>query len=355
MEIRAPFHHNQGFFCSCTQEVTLNRRLAIPVGITATGQYYPDRIVSNHDLEKVLDTSDEWITSRTGIKTRRWVEPGTGSSVLGAKALEMALERRGMKAAELDAIITCTVTPDMAFPCTAALIQEKVGATSAFGYDLNAACCSFLFGLTSAASMVAGGGFQRVAVVGCDVMTSITDMTDRNTAVLFGDGAGAVIVEQVEAGLGLLDFEHRIDGAGAPFLCMPAGGSRLPASVETVQARQHFIHQQGQEVYKNAVKQMSDYARLMIDRNGLKGSDIALLVPHQANIRIMEAVAKRLDAPADRMANNIVDYANTTSATIPTAIHQSLEAGRLQKGDHLVITAFGAGFTWGATLLRWAY
>ena len=333
----------------------MTRHLSIPVGITATGQYYPERVVTNADLAKLVDTTDEWITTRTGIKERRWVEPGVASSDLGAKALQMALEQRGIAADELDAIVACTVTPDMFFPCTAALIQNKVGAKKAFGYDLNAGCSGFLFGLTTAASLVAGGGFKRVAVVGCEVMTSIMDKTDRNTAVLFGDGAGAVILEEVEAGLGILDFEHHIDGSGGPFLCMPAGGSLRPSTHETVDARQHFIHQQGPEVYKNAVRDMAEVSRLMLDRNQVDPADLSLFIPHQANIRIMEAAAKRLELPLERMANNIVRYANTTAATIPTAMHQSVEAGRLKKGDLVVLAAFGAGFTWGGTLLRWAY
>jgi len=332
----------------------LSRRLAIPVGITSTGQFYPERIVTNEDLAKMVDTSDEWIFSRTGIRTRRWVEKGTGSSDLGVEALRMALDRRGMKASELDAIICCTVTPDMFFPATAALIQHKLGAGNCFGFDLNAACSSFLFGLTTGASLIAGGTVQRVAVVGCDVMTSIMNPTDRNTAVLFGDGAGAVILERVEEGYGLLDYEHRIDGVGAPFLCMKAGGSAMPASAETVAAGLHFIHQEGKEVYRNAVRDMAEVSRLMLDRNGIAPGDLALFVPHQANLRIMDAAAKRLELPYERMASNIAQYANTTSATLPTALHQSLEAGKVRKGDLIVLAAFGAGFTWGGTLLRWA-
>lgn len=333
----------------------MTRRLAKSVGITATGQFYPERIVSNHDLAQLVDTTDEWITSRTGIKERRWVEPGTGASDLGVEALRMALENRGMEASELDAIIACTVTPDMTFPCTAALIQNKIGASKAFGFDLNAACSSFLFGLSTAASMVASGAYKRIAVVGCDVMTSIADKTDRNTIVLFGDGAGAVIVEEVEEGFGILDYESRIDGSGAPYLCMPAGGSLKPATAETVAAKEHFIRQQGQEVYKNAVREMAEVSRLMLDRNAIDPKDLTLFVPHQANNRIMEAAAKRLELPLERMANNIMLYANTTSATIPTAMHQSLEAGRVKKGDYVVFAAFGAGFTWGGMLLKWAY
>lgn len=342
-------------FAAPSLEASLARPLLSSVGITATGQFYPERIVTNFDLAAMMDTSDEWITSRTGIKTRRWVEPGTAASDLGAGALKMALERRGISAEELDVIIAATVTPDMVFPATAALIQDKVGAKNAWGFDLNAACSGFLFALTTAASMVASGGAKRVAVVGTDVMSSIIDKTDRTTAVLFGDGAGAVIVEAVEEGLGILDFDHHINGAGAPYLRLPAGGSLMPVTHETIDNKQHCIYQQGAEVYKNAVRDMAEVSRLMLDRNNVNPDDLKLFVPHQANIRIMDAAAKRLELPLDRMASNISEFANTTAATIPTAIHQSLEAGRLEKGDYVVLAAFGAGFTWGGTLLRWAY
>jgi len=330
------------------------QRLALPVGITATGQFFPERVVTNDDLARMVDTNDEWIRTRTGIRTRHWVEPGTASSDLGAKALAMALDCRGMKADELDAIVVATVTPDMFFPCTAALIQHKVGAGRAYGFDLNAACSSFLFALTTAAGLVAGAGMKKVAVVGCDIMTSIFDKTDRNTAVLFGDGAGAVILEPVEPGYGILDFEHYLDGTGAPFLCMPGGGSLHPSTHATVDAKMHYIQQDGKEVYKRAVRDMAEVSRLMLDRNGLTTGDLALFVPHQANVRIMDAALKRLELPYERMANNIGEYANTTSATLPTALHQSLEKGMVKKGDYVVFAAFGAGFTWGGALMRWA-
>jgi len=333
----------------------LTRRFAIPVGITATGQHYPDRIVTNEDFAAYLDTSDEWITTRTGIKERHWVAPGEAASDLGAKALQMALEKRGIGPSDLDVIIVCTVTPDMMFPSTAALIQHKIGAKGVYGYDMNAACSSFLFGLTSAASLVAGGAVKRVALVGCDVMSSIADKNDRNTVVLFGDGAGAVIVEQVEDGLGILDFEHYLDGTGAPLLYMQGGGSLHPTTHETVDKKMHYIYQNGQEVFKHAVKGMADVSRLMIDRNGIDPADLKLFVAHQANIRIIEAAARRLALPAERVALNITHYANTTSATIPTALHQSLEKGLLKKGELTIFAAFGAGFTCGATLIRWAY
>jgi 3-oxoacyl-[acyl-carrier-protein] synthase-3 len=333
----------------------LTKRFSIPVGITATGQHYPDRIVTNEDFVAYLDTSDEWITTRTGIKERHWVAPGEAASDLGAKALQMALERRGIGPSDLDAIVACTVTPDMMFPSTASLIQHKIGANGLYGYDMNAACSSFLFGLTTGASLVAGGGFKRVAVVGCDVMSAIADKSDRNTVVLFGDGAGAVIVERVEEGFGILDFEHYMDSAGGPHLYMLGGGSLNPTSHETVDKNMHYVRQNGPEVYKHAVKGMADVSRLMIDRTQIDPGDLKMFVAHQANIRIIEAAAKRLELPPERVALNITHFANTTSATIPTALHQSLEKGLLKKGELTIFAAFGAGFTCGATLIRWVY
>ncbi len=332
----------------------MNHRLAAPVGITATGQCFPPKVVTNDDLAQILDTNDEWIRSRTGIRERRWVEPGTGASQLGAPALQQALDARGLKASELDLLVVTTVTPDTLFPATACRIQKMVGASNAFGFDLNAACSGFLFALTTAASMVAAGAARKAAVVGVDIMSTIINKEDRATAVLFGDGAGAVILEQVDPGYGILDFEHRIDGSGGEFLFMPAGGSLKPATAETVANKEHTIHQAGSEVFKNAVREMADNSRLLLDRNGLKGEDLALFVPHQANIRIMDAAAKRLELDPARMMVNIDRYANTTTATIPTALHQAREQGRLAKGDLVILSAFGAGFTWGSTLLRWA-
>jgi 3-oxoacyl-[acyl-carrier-protein] synthase-3 len=333
----------------------LNHRLVAPVGITATGQCFPPRVVTNDDLSRIMATNDEWIRSRTGIRERRWAEPGTGASQLGAPALQMALDNRGIKASELDLILVTTVTPDTLFPATACRIQEMVGATKAFGFDLNAACSGFLYALTTAASMVAAGAVQKVGVVGVDIMSTIINLEDRATAVLFGDGAGAVIVERVEEGLGILDFEHKVDGSGGCFLYMPAGGSLKPATAETVAAKEHYIHQAGSEVFKNAVREMADNSKLLMDRNGFSGDQLKLFVPHQANIRIMDAAARRLDLDPARMMVNIDKYANTTTATIPTALHQAVEQNRMAKGDLVVLSAFGAGFTWGSTLLRWAY
>jgi 3-oxoacyl-[acyl-carrier-protein] synthase-3 len=267
----------------------------------------------------------------------------------------MALDNRGIKASELDLIIVTTVTPDTLFPATACRIQDAIGAKNAFGFDLNAACSGFLYALTTAASMVAAGGVRRVGVVGVDIMSTIINKEDRATSVLFGDGAGAVIVEQVEDGLGILDFEHKVDGSGGCFLYMPAGGSLKPATAETVAAKEHYIHQAGSEVFKNAVREMADNSKLLLDRNGLKGEDLKLFVPHQANIRIMDAAAKRLELDPARMMVNIDRYANTTTATLPTAMHQALGEKRMAKGDLVILSAFGAGFTWGSTLMRWAY
>ncbi|MBI1752271.1 MAG: ketoacyl-ACP synthase III [Acidobacteria bacterium] len=333
----------------------MNRRLSAPVGITATGQCFPPRVVTNDDLSKIMETNDEWIRSRTGIGQRRWVEPGVGASHLGAPALQMALDNRGIKASELDIILVTTVTPDTLFPSTACRIQQMVGADKAFGFDLNAACSGFLFAFTTACSLVAAGGVKRIGIVGVDIMSTIINKEDRATAVLFGDGAGAVIVERVEEGLGLLDFEHRIDGSGGAFLYMPAGGSLKPATAETVAAKEHYVHQAGSEVFKNAVREMADNSRMLMDRNGFTGDQLKLFVPHQANIRIMDAAAKRLELDPSRMMVNIDKYANTTTATIPTALHQAFEQKRMAKGDLVALAAFGAGFTWGATLLRWAY
>jgi 3-oxoacyl-[acyl-carrier-protein] synthase-3 len=331
------------------------RRLSRPVGITATGQYYPPRVVTNDDLALLLDTNDEWIRTRTGISERRWAEPGTGASELAAPALVMALERRGMGAEELDAILVATVTADHAFPSTACLVQDKIGAANAFGFDLSAACSGFLYALTTGAALVAAGVYGKVAVVGVDVMSMLLDVEDRTTAILFGDGAGAVILEAVDEGHGLLDFEQKVDGSGAYSLYLPAGGSKRPASQETLDAKEHCGVQNGKEVYRRAVPAMAESARLMLDRNGLVPRDLALFVPHQANLRIMDAAARRLELPEGRMMVNIDRYANTTAATIPTALHQAVAAGRLAKGDLVILSAFGAGFTWGSALLKWAY
>jgi 3-oxoacyl-[acyl-carrier-protein] synthase-3 len=333
----------------------MSRRLATPVGILALGAFHPPREVRNEDLTASLETSDAWIASRTGIRARRWVEPGVGTSDLVVPALREALAVRGVGPDDLDAIVVATVTPDTMFPATACRVQHAIGARRAYGFDLSGACSGFLYALTVGATMVASGTHARVAVCGGDVMSGIVDPTDRATRVLFGDGAGVALVERVEEGLGLLDFEHRIDGAGGDMLFMPAGGSRMPATAETVAARAHFVHQQGSEVFKAAVVEMAAAARLMLDRNGLRPEDVALFVPHQANLRIMDAARERLGLPPEKMLVNLDRYGNTTAATIPTALREAAALGRLRRGDIVVLAAFGAGYTSGAALLRWAY
>ena len=331
------------------------RHLGKSVGIIGTGQHYPERTISNHDLSEYLDTDDEWIRSRTGISNRRVADPGTGASELGVPALLQALQNAKVEPNEIDAIIVATVTPDTLFPSTACRIQEKIGATKAFGFDLSAACSGFVFALTTGASMIASGSYQKVAIVGVDIMSSIINPEDRTTAVLFGDGAGAVILSEVAPTFGILDFEQRIDGSGADSLFMSAGGSKRPASLETVKNKEHFAVQLGQDVYKNAVVAMSEYARLMLDRNGLTSDDLKLFIPHQANSRIIEAAAKRLGITEDKVMINIDQFANTTAATIPTAIHQAYQSQRIAKGDHVILTAFGAGYTYGSVLMKWVY
>jgi 3-oxoacyl-[acyl-carrier-protein] synthase-3 len=333
----------------------LTRHLGKSVGIIGTGQHYPERTISNHDLSEYLDTDDEWIRSRTGISNRRVADPGTGASELGVPALLQALQNAKVEPNEIDAIIVATVTPDTLFPSTACRIQEKIGATKAFGFDLSAACSGFVFALTTGASMIASGSYQKVAIVGVDIMSSIINPEDRTTAVLFGDGAGAVILSEVAPTFGILDFEQRIDGSGADSLFMSAGGSKRPASLETVKNKEHFAVQLGQDVYKNAVVAMSEYARLMLDRNGLTSDDLKLFIPHQANSRIIEAAAKRLGITENKVMINIDQFANTTAATIPTAIHQAYQSQRIAKGDHVILTAFGAGYTYGSVLMKWVY
>ncbi len=333
----------------------MTRRLNIPVGIVSTGQNYPDRIVTNHDLSKYLETDDEWIRTRTGISQRRIADPSTGASELAIPALVQALHNANLEPSQLDAIIVATVTPDMLFPSTACLIQDKIGARKAFGFDLSAACSGFVFALTSGATMIASGAYKNIAIVGVDVMSSIINPEDRTTAVLFGDGAGAVIISEVSNDYGIIDFEQRIDGSGSKSLFMTAGGSKRPASVETVTNKEHFAVQLGQDVYKNAVVAMSEYARLMLDRNNLTADDLKLFVPHQANSRIINAAADRLGISGDKVMINIDQYANTTAATIPTALHQAYLTNRMAKGDHVILAAFGAGYTYGSVLMRWVY
>ena len=323
-------------------------------GITGVGMSFPERRLTNAELETMVETNDAWIVERTGIRERRICEQGVGASYHGAKAAEQALEHAGLKAADIDLIIVPTVTPDMLFPATACLIQELIGAEKAWGYDMEAACSGFVFALQNARAQVESGYAERVLVVGTEVMSSITDYTDRNTCILFGDGAGAVVVERVAPErTGIIDAILRVDGTGARFLKMEGGGSALPASAESVAAKKHYIYQEGREVYRYAVKGMANVTAEIVQKNGFTGKDVTLFVPHQANLRIIEAAQRRVGLDDSQVGVTIDRFGNTTSASIPSCLRVALEEGRLEEGSLVVATSFGAGFTWGSVLLRW--
>lgn len=322
--------------------------------ITALGCYSPPRVLSNHDLEKLVETNDQWITDRTGIRERRIAEPDVATSDLAVLAARAALEQRGIAAQDLNMIIVCTVTPDMLFPATACLVQDQLGAKGAWGFDLSAACSGFIYGLTTAAHMVSSGVQSKVLVIGADTMSRILDYTDRSTCILFGDGAGAMLIERAEDGeTGFIDFINEVDGSGGDHLKQPAGGSRMPATHATVDQRLHFVKQDGQQVFKYAARKMFECCRDLLERNHFTCKDIALLIPHQANRRIISAAAERLGLSADQVMINIDRYGNTTAATIPLATRDAVESGRLKKGDLVVFAAVGAGYTVGANLWRW--
>jgi 3-oxoacyl-[acyl-carrier-protein] synthase III len=321
--------------------------------ISAVASYVPDRVITNAELSKRLETSDDWIVTRTGIRERRMGAPGETTSKMGAEAVRRLLAARGLDPAEVDALIVATATPDMMFPATACLIQDQLGLERAWGFDLSAACSGFLYAMTVGAQLVASGAHEKVIVVGADLMSSIIDPLDRTTAVLFGDGAGAALLEPAEPGYGLLDFYHRVDGSGRSDLHMPAGGSALPASEATVAGRQHFLKQNGKVVFKFAVSRMVESVNVVLQRNGLTPEDLALVIPHQANQRILDAVAERLCVPHERVASVLACYGNTTGATLPLALDAALKGGKIARGDLVVFTAVGAGFTAGATLVRW--
>lgn len=326
------------------------------VKITALGTYVPPRILSNNDLEKMVETTNQWIMERTGIRERHLVDKGVAASDLGTEAARKALCQRGIGPEDVEAIVLATVTPDMMFPATACLIQHKLGAPNAWGFDLSAGCCGFEYALHVGAQFVASGAHRKVLVVGADVMSSVIDYTDRATCVLFGDGAGAVLLEPADDdGLGIIDYVHQVDGSGGQYLYMPGGGSLNPSSHETVDKKMHYVHQDGQQVFKYAVRKMADICDAILERNGLKGSDVDLFVSHQANLRIINATADRLDMPKERVIINIDRYGNTTAATIPLALETARHEGKLRKGDLVLIAAVGAGFTAGASLVRWAY
>ena len=322
--------------------------------ITAIGGYLPETVLSNADLEKMVDTTDEWIKSRTGISERRILKgEGLGTSDMAKEAVEQLLEKRGIGADEIDLLICCTVTPDMVFPATANIICDKIGAKNAWGFDLGAACSGFLYGLTTGSKMIESGFCKKVVVVGADKMSSIVDYTDRTTCVIFGDGAGAVLLEPSIDETGVLDAKLYSDGSGKEFLHQKAGGSVKPASHETVDNKEHFIFQDGKPVFKAAVTNMADVSAEIMQRNNLSSDDVAWLVPHQANLRIIDATARRMGVSDEKVMINIQKYGNTTSGTIPLCLVDW--ESRLKKGDNIVLAAFGGGFTWGAVYIKWAY
>ncbi|HTR35703.1 MAG TPA: beta-ketoacyl-ACP synthase III [Bryobacteraceae bacterium] len=322
--------------------------------ITALGCYTPPGLLTNQDLEKMVDTTNEWILQRVGISQRHIAAPEVATSDMAAEAAKIALEQRGISASDLDAIIVCTVTPDMLFPSTACLVQDRLGARHAWGFDLVAACSGFIYGLTTAAHLVTAGSHKKVLVIGSDTMSRIIDYTDRSTCILFGDGAGAMLIEPTEDGeTGFIDFANEIDGSGGDYLKQPAGGSRMPATAETVAQRLHFVKQEGQQVFKYAVRKMEECSRNILERNHLSVADVGVMIPHQANRRIIMAAAEKLGISCDRVVINIGEYGNTTGATIPLATRDALRCGKLKKGDLVLFAAVGAGYTVGANLWRW--
>ncbi|MCB0326096.1 MAG: ketoacyl-ACP synthase III [Bdellovibrionales bacterium] len=325
--------------------------------ITGVEHYFPEKILSNADMEKLVDTSDEWIRTRTGIEKRRRVSPGQASSDLACKAITKLLKKKKMAAKDIELIIVATVTPDMMFPSTACRIQEKMAATHAWGFDLSAACSGFVFALATADQFISSGRYKNALVVGVDVMSSIIDDHDRNTCVLFGDGCGVALLqpEPEASSLGILDHLCHIDGKGGEFLYMPGGGSLYGTSSDTLSKNMHVVHQEGKQVFKHAVTEMARVSEEILEKNNLSSEDIDYFIPHQANLRIIESCQKKLKLKDDQVIVNIKDFANTTSATIPTCMSQAVDDKKIKKGDLVLIASFGAGFTWGASLIRWAF
>lgn len=322
--------------------------------ITGVSGYVPEYVLTNKELETMVDTTDEWITTRTGIKQRHILKgEGQGTSVMGTKAVEELLRKTGTSPDEIDLLICATVTPDMVFPATANVIANNVGAINSFSYDIGAACSGFLYAMTTGTKFIESGTHKKVVIVGADKMSSIVDYTDRTTCVIFGDGAGAVLLEPTEDDFGVMDSVLRSDGSGEAHLHMKAGGSRKPSSHETIDAREHFVFQEGTAVFKFAVTNMADVAAEIMDRNNLTADDVAYLVPHQANKRIIDATAKRMGVDDSKVMLNIMNYGNTTAGTLPLCLWDY--ESKLKKGDNIVLAAFGGGFTWGATYVKWAY
>lgn len=330
----------------------------VNVQIASVATYVPETLLTNQDLEKLVDTSDQWIVERTGIKRRHIAAKNVATSDLASEAARKLLAQTSLKADDIELIIVATITPDMQFPSTACLVQNNIGAKNAWGFDLSSACSGFLFALQVGAQFVATGKHKNVLVIGADVMSSITDYTDRQTCIIFGDGSGAALlqplIDTVEGG-GLIDFVHHIDGSHTEALCLPAGGSRHPASHETVDQHMHFVHQNGQYVFKFATRTMSEICLQLLEKHGLTGSDIDVFIPHQANLRIITSAVERIHIDMEKVIVNIDEYGNTTDATIPLAIETALNQGRLKKGYLVLLACMGAGFSAGATLLRWSY
>ncbi len=326
----------------------------IRAAITAVNAWVPENVMTNKDMEKFIDTTDEWIQSRTGIKERHILNtPGEGTSDIGARAVEGLLKKRGITADEIDLLICATTTPDMQFPATANIISDKVGAKNAWSYDINAACSGFIFALSTASKFIETGAYKKVVVIGADKMSSIIDYTDRATCVIFGDGGGAVLLEANDEGNGIMDSILRVDGSGRVHLHQKAGGSVKPATAETVAAKEHYVYQEGQTVFKFAVTNMADVSAEIMERNNLTGDDVSWLIPHQANKRIIDATARRMGLSDDKVTLNIERYGNTTNGTIPLCLWEW--ESKFKKGDNIIIAAFGGGFTWGAIWIKWAY
>jgi 3-oxoacyl-[acyl-carrier-protein] synthase-3 len=324
----------------------------ITAAITGVQGYVPEKVMTNFDLEKIIDTSDEWITTRTGIKERRILE-GEPTSEIGVRAVNKLLEKKGIDPKEIDLVICGTVTPDYPFPSTANVISDKVGMTNAWSFDVSAACSGFIYALATGSQFIETGKYKKVIVIGADKMTSILNYEDRATCVIFGDGGGAVLLEPNEEGLGVIDSVLKSDGSGRKFLVQPAGGSANPPTHETVDKRMHYVHQEGKQVFKFAVTNMADVSAEIMERNNLTSEDVDWLVPHQANLRIIDATANRMGLPKEKVMVNIQKYGNTTAGTLPLCLWDWEK--KLKKGDNLVLSAFGGGFTWGAIFLKWAY
>ncbi len=321
--------------------------------ITATARYLPERTLSNFDLEKMVDTTDEWIRSRTGIENRHIVAEGEATSDMGAQIAKQLLARSEKAAEDIDLILVATSTPDFPVVSTAALVQDKIGAANAWGFDIVAACTGFVYAMETGSKMIESGQYKNVIVIGADTMSSIIDYTDRNTCIIFGDGGGGVLLEPSENEHGVLDSILHTDGSGSKYLTVPAGGSLHPASIDTVEKKMHYVYQDGKTVYKFAVKNMAKVSKQILVKNGLKGEDIKLFIPHQANKRIIDAAAERCGLQKDQVFVNINRYGNTTAGTIPLAIDEAVEMNLLAEGDLLLLAAFGGGFTWGSMLIRW--